>query len=292
MHLSLNFRTARFILRSEPDLISYLYAIYTQGEAFADFFELYRQVRDPALLLKADTLRRKHSYRKEHLEAALRSDVRQWRAICTRFPDWLQEQHADFPEFWQANSAEPLASCSLEQLLALDYDLDATLHSLLDDFEVTLRWLNSGEPLSHHPKLENEPKEQQPLDFYQRTPNGLYEIFEHCQLADPQVTALFAHQRLDAFMEAAIAWLRAEADGVEVESLSSLVPKYLEQVPRDPCDGKPLRCLPDQRALYSVGTDLKDAEGISGEPPHQYSLSSIEPAYFLPKIEGSARARE
>ncbi len=52
--------------------------------------------------------------------------------------------------------------------------------------------------------------------------------------------------------------------GVLPENLEKLVPAYLEAIPLDPFDGKPLRMLgpKDGRAtLYSIGPDLKDDGG-------------------------------
>ena len=44
-------------------------------------------------------------------------------------------------------------------------------------------------------------------------------------------------------------------------SLDALVPEYLDAVPRDPYDGKPLRYSAEKRILYSVGRDGIDSGG-------------------------------
>jgi hypothetical protein len=45
------------------------------------------------------------------------------------------------------------------------------------------------------------------------------------------------------------------------QSLAELVPEYLSAVPVDDMDGKPLRYSPEEKALYSVGTNLADDGG-------------------------------
>ncbi len=47
--------------------------------------------------------------------------------------------------------------------------------------------------------------------------------------------------------------------------LNELVPQYLDEVPLDDFDGKPLRYSREKRILYSVGEDLKDDGGFTGE---------------------------
>jgi hypothetical protein len=42
-------------------------------------------------------------------------------------------------------------------------------------------------------------------------------------------------------------------------SLEALAPKYIDELPRDPFDGKALRYSPERKIVYSVGTDLEDA---------------------------------
>ncbi|MEI6217645.1 MAG: hypothetical protein WCP86_01975 [bacterium] len=50
------------------------------------------------------------------------------------------------------------------------------------------------------------------------------------------------------------------------DSLSDLVPDYIDSVPADPYDGKPMRYAPEKRILYSIGSDLKDSGGSTNCP--------------------------
>jgi len=47
------------------------------------------------------------------------------------------------------------------------------------------------------------------------------------------------------------------------ESLDALAPEFLEKVPNDPFDGKPLRYSKEKKIIYSVGENLIDSGGIS-----------------------------
>lgn len=49
------------------------------------------------------------------------------------------------------------------------------------------------------------------------------------------------------------------------DSLEKLAPEYIDEIPRDPFDGKPLRYSKEKRIIYSVGDDLKDSGGPSQE---------------------------
>ena len=49
------------------------------------------------------------------------------------------------------------------------------------------------------------------------------------------------------------------------ETLDELVPEYLEAVPLDDFDGKPLRYNPEKKVVYSVGEDLVDGGGMTKE---------------------------
>ncbi|MGB2780071.1 MAG: hypothetical protein WBD63_01170 [Phycisphaerae bacterium] len=49
------------------------------------------------------------------------------------------------------------------------------------------------------------------------------------------------------------------------ETLDELVPEYLDAVPLDDFDGKPLRYNAENKVLYSVGEDLKDGGGMTKE---------------------------
>ncbi len=48
-------------------------------------------------------------------------------------------------------------------------------------------------------------------------------------------------------------------------SLNELIPNYLSSVPQDPFDGKPLKYSVTKKILYSVGEDLKDSGGSTGD---------------------------
>ena len=47
------------------------------------------------------------------------------------------------------------------------------------------------------------------------------------------------------------------------DTLDALVPDYVDKVPDDPFDGKPMRYDPKEKIIYSVGDDLKDDGGDS-----------------------------
>jgi hypothetical protein len=49
------------------------------------------------------------------------------------------------------------------------------------------------------------------------------------------------------------------------KTLDELVPEYLDAVPLDNFDGKPLRYNPEKKVIYSVGKDLKDDGGMTKE---------------------------
>ncbi|MBI4252572.1 hypothetical protein HY623_00100 [Candidatus Uhrbacteria bacterium] len=55
------------------------------------------------------------------------------------------------------------------------------------------------------------------------------------------------------------------AMGAYPATLSELVPQYFPSVPLDPFDGKPLRYSPTKKILYSVGKDLIDEGGSTGD---------------------------
>ena len=47
------------------------------------------------------------------------------------------------------------------------------------------------------------------------------------------------------------------------DSLDELVPEYIDKIPIDDFDGKPLRYSKQKKIVYSVGSDLKDDGGPS-----------------------------
>jgi hypothetical protein len=100
------------------------------------------------------------------------------------------------------------------------------------------------------------------------------------------------------------------AHGRLPETLDALRPAYLEVLPRDHFDGAPLRYDPARRLLWSVGSDLRDAEGVVSddadrlaelafpiparepvEPAHA-SSEIASPASRKPRAEGAREAQE
>ncbi|MDJ0864729.1 MAG: hypothetical protein QNK03_01390 [Myxococcota bacterium] len=75
--------------------------------------------------------------------------------------------------------------------------------------------------------------------------------------ADTELSAVQALAALGA-------WQRDH--GELPESLEALVPLYLDAVPPDAFDGRPLRFAAEQRRLYSVGDDFREAGDGSDEP--------------------------
>ena len=74
-------------------------------------------------------------------------------------------------------------------------------------------------------------------------------------------------QAIDVCASTAVAMTKFKLDhGAFPDHLDALVPNYMESVPVDPCDGKPLRLLvnKDRRIIYSVGPDGVDDGGIEG----------------------------
>jgi hypothetical protein len=68
----------------------------------------------------------------------------------------------------------------------------------------------------------------------------------------------------------------ADAEGALPEQLADLVPRYLDAVPLDRYDGRPLRYARAVPAVYSVGEDFTDAGGgaaRSPDDPHEPGLS-------------------
>jgi hypothetical protein len=78
-----------------------------------------------------------------------------------------------------------------------------------------------------------------------------------------------------ALLDAARVGLTVEryrlADGKLPESLNDLVPKFLESVPIDPFDGKPLKYkkLDPGFVIYSIGEDQQDDGGKERGPKRE-----------------------
>jgi hypothetical protein len=108
------------------------------------------------------------------------------------------------------------------------------------------------------------------------------------------------HRLQHAGAQVLIALRRHQLDRGELPAgLESLVPEFLDAVPLDPYDGKPLRYAPERRLLYSVGNDFIDANGVPAArglskdlpPPGQWDFKRLdEPTMRIPFYVGVSRA--
>lgn len=73
---------------------------------------------------------------------------------------------------------------------------------------------------------------------------------------------------------------RAE-QGMLPMSLDDLVPHFLEAVPRDPYDGRPLRWSLEKLSVHSVGSDLVDAGGSAEKEWRKALVDVREPTARL-----------
>jgi len=67
------------------------------------------------------------------------------------------------------------------------------------------------------------------------------------------------------------------------ESLSALIPEYINAVPSDPYDGKPFRYNPDRKIIYAIGINLIDEGGstnIINKTKFHHRLFNEEDAVF------------
>jgi len=84
----------------------------------------------------------------------------------------------------------------------------------------------------------------------------------------------FIHRAHHELLRTRVALERYRLDhGTWPPDLAALVPGYLDAVPLDPIDGKPLRYDLESRLLYSIGDNLIDEQGVA--PDHSGSLRSI-----------------
>ena len=95
-------------------------------------------------------------------------------------------------------------------------------------------------------------------------PNGVGEIL--VRLIMPAVTAVFdrkAREEVHVHCVSLVLAMTAheKQEGSLPASLDELVPAYLDLVPRDGYDGKPLRYSRERRIVYSAGQDLQDNGG-------------------------------
>jgi len=83
--------------------------------------------------------------------------------------------------------------------------------------------------------------------------------------------------------EAAVVALHAfeKSKGHLPEDLDGLVPEYLDAVPRDPFDGKPLRYSRAKRIVYSIGSDLIDRGGATATGEDDSCGDSLEPTFRI-----------
>jgi hypothetical protein len=96
----------------------------------------------------------------------------------------------------------------------------------------------------------------------------------------------FHHSRFRA--RALSTWLALRAweqtHGELPGDLDALVPEYIEQVPTDPFDGRPLHYSRDGRILYSVGSDLRDDGGADASLDDDYALCEDDPTVRIPQL--------
>ena len=63
--------------------------------------------------------------------------------------------------------------------------------------------------------------------------------------------------------------------------LDQLVPDFLDAVPRDPLDGKPLRYSPAKRIVYSIGSDLIDRGGSTDGADVDACHDELDPTFRI-----------
>lgn len=289
-HLAKSFQAAKFVIESEPTLVPYSVAVVMfKRNAYKDLLELFARTSELDVLNQIEALRRENAYHPDLLSATLRGETRYRIEASIGLKKYIQEQDKLIPGFWNFLNHEPLKSCTLDQLMKMNYQEKKSLHLILDSLEIDLRWARSGKPIAAHPGMQLKSKPRQ-LSYYHNAPNGLFEIFEDCGPSEMSFHIFAAHSLLDTFVDTTVAILRAETDGVQVSTLASLVPKYLKKVPIDFNDGKPLRYLPKKRVLYSVGTDMKDDRGVSAfDLTEEEDLDRTFDQTF--KIPGATRRR-
>ena len=133
-------------------------------------------------------------------------------------------------------------------------------------FADAFRTMLDNAPLAVSERSLEEPEEGGAATVL--SPNGvgkiLYSLSVPCEMA-----VLEASARREGDVAATrliVACRRYEKDHGELPpTLDALVPKYIDAVPRDPFDGKPMRYDHDRAIIYSVGKDLIDQGGA--KPP-------------------------
>lgn len=99
------------------------------------------------------------------------------------------------------------------------------------------------------------------------TPNALGAVM--CQQMSPNLSSVGKRKcALNVAVGATKLFLALRAYQLEKgslpQSLDALVPAYIDSVPLDDFDGQPMRYSPDQKFVYSVGSDLIDGGGEPG----------------------------
>ena len=282
-HLSFNFQFAQYLYNCEPSYVHYTMTTAIWRRTAVNLLTLYADTENAKTRTAIEALWSKHRGRPQNLISAVKGEAFFSYAILEDLPNWIKEQETNGTYSLLSVYQPPLRDCTLQQIEEMDYDAELSLHKELEETEALLLWIKSDNPLTEnkvHPPKANEPRE---LAFYLTTPNGLRLIMDDCTLV-PGWTPLLATRAPDVILNTSFAWLQAEAEGRTISSLNDLVPDYLESLPIDPADGKPLRCIAEKRLLYSVGTDFLDNKGIAehGQAPY-WSLT--EPAFTIPKTQ-------
>jgi len=71
--------------------------------------------------------------------------------------------------------------------------------------------------------------------------------------------------------------------GDKPDALTALVPEFLEEVPRDPFDGKPFRYARKEAVVYSVGADGVDSTDPNGPPSSKGPIKSDDLVFQIYK---------
>jgi len=99
----------------------------------------------------------------------------------------------------------------------------------------------------------------------------------------------FSHaeaRRRQAIVVCALYRYRLDKEGKFPTTLDELVPSYLDSVPADPIDGKPIRyvSMPDVSGsfvLYSIGNDETDDDGVLNLDPDEPRRTRIEKSSYV-----------
>lgn len=283
-----NFEFAEYLTKSSYDVAGAMWPNVDRRQIFEQILEVNRAAPNRKLLDRLDAGLRKTRFDNKTIGILFRKQAQESYRTLQRYPAFIREtefelRHFD-PEFSLRKHSyeEPLRSLDLKSVLNLKYDKEASLRRELAVLKKLQTWAISSRPLKLFPSLleQSVPKK---LKYYEGSRNGLYEIHVDCAKTNVAVNIVLSLKNTDLMLLTSTAWLKAEADGHTVTSLSDLVPKYLKTVPKDPADGKPLRLLRKERVIYSIGTDLKDNKGLVADS-EDYSLHPTEPAFQIPKL--------